>query len=337
MARPTMMDVAEKAGVARSTVSRALGPETRHLLSQETVQRVEAAAEELGYRPNALARGLRTQRSATIGMLVPDLTNPFFPPIVRGLEDTLGGEGYTLIVVNTDNDETREKAALEKLLHQQVDGFVLATVHLQPDGLPDAIRNVPSVLVNRRSDVDRLSSVVPHDEAAVREVVQHLAELGHRSLAHVAGPQALSTGRDRRTAFERACAEAGVEAVVEVADGFTVRGGAEAAERLLARGTDATGVFAANDLLALGVLRVLRERGVRVPEEISLVGYNDMPLVEMLDPPLTTVKVPQYQMGREAARLLLEELGEDAGSLRGRSVQLPSHLVVRGSTAAPPA
>lgn len=337
MARPTMMDVARLAGVARSTVSRALGSGTRHLLSQETVQRVEAAAQELGYRPNALARGLRTQRSATVGMLVPDLTNPFFPPIVRGVEDALAEEGYTLIVVNTDNDEAREQAALEKLLHQPVDGFVLATAHLRPVEPPDGTHGVPTVLVDRRTTDDRLSSVVPHDLVAVREVVQHLHDLGHRRLAHVAGPQALSTGRDRRTAFEHACGDLGVESVVEVADGFTVAGGLAAAERLLGRTTGISGVFAANDLLALGVLRVLRQHGLRVPQDVSLVGHNDMPLVEMLDPPLTTVKVPQYQMGREAGRLLLEELGEQAPSPRGRSVQLPSHLVVRGSTAPPPA
>ncbi len=335
MGKPTMKDVAAKAGVDTSTVSRALGDDTRRMLSADTVERVLAAAEALGYRPNALARGLRMQRSNTIGMIVPDLTNPFFPPVVRGLEDAFEVRGYTLIVTNTDNDEERERSALRSLLDRQVDALVLATAHVESDGLGPEARSIPTVLVNRRSDDDRVSSVVPHDEAAVREVAAHLAQLGHRSVAHIAGPQALSTGRDRRSAFQDACIEAGLgEPTIEIADAFVLEQGQAACRRLLARDTDITAIFAANDLLAVGALRTMREIGVRVPDDISLVGYNDMPLVDLIDPPLSTVHVPQYEMGREAARLLLMELeGEDG--IRGRSVQLPSHLVVRGSTAAP--
>lgn len=335
MAKPTMKDVATRAGVDTSTVSRALNDATRHLLSQPTVERVVAAADALGYRPNALARGLRTQKSRTIGMLVPDITNSFFPPIVRGLEDSLQSEGYTLVVINTDNDDERGRAGLEKLLDRQVDGLVLATIGLHGAGVPTRTDGVPTVLVNRRSDDDVLSSVVPHEEAAVREVAQHLYELGHRHVAHVAGPQTLSTGRDRRQAFDHACGEVGMEPpVVEVAEGFVRTAGRDACRRLLERDRDVTAIFGANDLIAIGCLEVLRDAGVRVPDDMSLVGYNDMPMVDLIDPPLTTVRVPQYQMGSEAARLLLEELHDEPG-VRGRSVQIPSHLAVRRSTAAP--
>lgn len=336
MQKPTMKDVATLAGVDASTVSRALGTETSSMLSQETVDRVREAASELGYRPNALARGLRTQHSHTVGMLIPDLTNPFFPPIVRGLEDSLQAAGYTLIVINTDNDETREHNSLETLVARQVDGFVLATVHLSQGDLPEIVTRRPAVLVNRKAGVNRLSSVVPHEEAAVREVVDHLAALGHRSIAHVAGPQELSTGHDRRVAFEQSCKAAGLDPpIVEVAAAFQREAGAAACRRLLERTTDLTAVFAANDLLAIGCYDVLHEAGLAVPDAVSVVGYNDMPMVDMVDPPLTTVRVPQYEMGREAARLLLEELS-DGATMRGRSVQLPSHLVVRGSTAPAP-
>lgn len=334
MTKPTMKDVATLAGVDTSTVSRALSSGTRHMISQETVDRVVRAADELRYRPNALARGLRTQSSRTIGIVVPDLTNPFFPPIVRGLEDALVEHGYTLIVVNTDNDEGRERAALDKLADQQVDGLVLATARMDDGRPPRALPGGAVVLVNRRSQAEGLSSVVPHDDAAVRGVVRHLVDLGHRRLAHVAGPQSLSTGYDRRLAFERACAEAGLPTpVVEVAAGFRREAGGAACRDLLSRSRDVTAVFAANDLLALGCLDALRAAGLAVPGDVSLVGYNDMPLVDLVDPPLTTVQVPQYEMGREAARLLLDEL-DDGQSLRGRSVQLPTHLVVRSSTAA---
>lgn len=334
MGKPTMKDVAAAAGVDTSTVSRALGLDTRRMLSSDTVQRVLTAAAALGYRPNALARGLRTQRSNTVGMIVPDLTNPFFPPVVRGLEDAFAASGYTLIIANSDNDPDRERAALSSLIDRQVDGLVLATAHIESEGADSEVPSIPTVLVNRRSDRDLVSSVVPHEDAAVREVAIHLADLGHRRVAHIAGPQALSTGRDRRSAFEKACVEAGMgEPAIEVAEAFVVDEGRDACRRLLARGLGITAIFAANDLLAIGALRELRESGITVPDDVSLVGYNDMPLVDLIDPPLTTVQVPQYEMGREAARLLLLELAGDDDGIRGQSVQLPSHLVVRKSTA----
>ncbi len=333
MAKPTMQDVATLAGVDRSTVSRALNSETQGRLSKETVRRVEQAAAELGYRPNVLASGLRKQQSFTVGMLIPDLTNPFFPPIVRGLESSLQARGYTLIVINTDNDADVELASLETLATRQVDGLVLATVHLSQGDLPLMVTRRPTVLVNRKAEGNRLSSVVPDETAAVREVVEHLVGLGHTKLAHIAGPQDVSTGHDRRSAFEQSCRDAGLPPpAVEVASAFRREAGLTACQGLLEQGADFTAIFAANDLLAIGCYEALHEAGRAVPGDVSVVGYNDMPLVDMIDPPLTTVRVPQYEMGKEAARLLLEELG-DGDTMRGRSVQLPSHLVLRDSTA----
>lgn len=337
MAKATMKDVAARAGVDTSTVSRALGDDTRKMLSAGTVERVVAAAAELGYRPNTLARGLRTQRTGIIGMLVPDITNPFFPPVVRGLEDELQARGYTLIVTNTDNDEERETSALRTLLDRQVDGLVLATSHLDGSAAttPDLHALPPTVLVNRRGAGEPLSSVVPHDESAVRAVVRHLHDLGHRQVAHVAGPQILSTGRDRLRAFVEACTEVGIEAPpVEIADTFAIAAGVAACHRLMARSEPFSALFAANDLLAIGGLQELRRAGRDVPGDVSLVGYNDLMLVDLIDPPLTTIHVPQYDMGREAARMLLAELRGDKG-VRGRSLQLPCALVVRASTAPP--
>lgn len=335
VARPTMKDVAARAGVDTSTVSRALNEATREMLSVDTVERVLAAAAELRYRPNVLARGLRTQNSRIIGMLVPDLMNPFFPPIVRGLEEELGEQGYTLIVINTDNDADRERNALTSLLDRQVDGLLVATSRIATGpATSDHLGAVPTVLVNRRSDRLALPSVVPLDAVGVGEVVGHLAELGHRHVAHVAGPQHLSTGRGRRQAFQVLSEDAGLAApVVEVADAFVQEAGRIACQRLLDAAVRFTALFAANDLLAIGALRALRAAGRSVPGDVSLVGYNDMPLVEMIEPPLTTVRVPQYEMGREAAKLLLAQLaGEDVS---GACVELPTHLVVRESTAAP--
>lgn len=337
MVKTTMSDVARQAGVDVSTVSRALNERTAGMLRSETVERVLAAAQELGYQPNVLARGLRTQKSHTVGMLLPDLTNPFFPPIVRGLEDALDAGGYTLIVANTDNDARRERRSLASLVGRQVDGLVVATSHLDGDEGADAVGNLPVVLLNRRGTDPTVPAVVPDDATGVTLAVEHLADLGHERIAHVAGPADTSTGRARREAFEAAATARGVydAELVEDTAVFAVEDGTDACERLLARHPGVTAVFAANDLLAIGCLRALRAAGRRVPDDLSLVGFNDMPLVDLIDPPLTTVRIPQYDMGRRAGETLLELLEQPRPRRRRKPVEIRPELVVRHSTAAP--
>ena len=335
MAKTTMSDVARHAGVDVSTVSRALNERTAPMLRSETVERVLKAAADLGYQPNVLARGLRTQKSHTVGMLVPDLTNPFFPPIVRGVEDALDDNDYTLIVANTDNDARREARSLQSLIGRQVDGLVVATSHLDDDD-PAEHATLPVVLVNRRGTDETRPAVVPDDAAGVRLVVRHLVDLGHRRVAHVAGPEDTSTGRVRAQAFADQARTAGVydEDLVEHAAVFTVEDGQEACQRLLTRHPDVGAIFAANDLIAIGCLRALRQAGRRVPEDVSLVGFNDMPLVDLIDPPLTTVRIPQYEMGRQAGALLLNLLENPRARRRRKPVALTPELVERDSTAA---
>lgn len=337
MVKTTMSDVARHAGVDVSTVSRALNERTAKMLRTETVERVLAAASELGYQPNVLARGLRTQRSHTVGMLLPDLTNPFFPPIVRGLEDALDAGGYTLIVANTDNDARRETRSLQSLVGRQVDGLVVATSHVDSDEGSKAVGALPVVLVNRRGTDESVPAVLPDDEAGIALMVRHLVDLGHRHVAHVAGPDDTSTGRTRAAAFATYAAEAGVydPDMVESTGIFGVDDGMAACERLLARHPEVTAICAANDLLAIGCLRALRAAGRRVPEDVSLVGFNDMPLVDLIDPPLTTVRIPQYEMGRQAGELLLKLLENPRARRRRKPVSLAPTLIVRHSTAAP--
>ena len=338
MPKPTMADVARSAGVDVSTVSRALNARTAGVLRPETVARVMHAAAELGYQPNVLARGLRTQRSATVGMVLPDLTNPFFPPIVRGAEEVLAMEEYTLILANTDNDPERERRVLQSLRSRQVDGLLLAVSHLEEAAAdPETLKGVPVVLVNRRTARGDLPAVVADDRRGVELVVQHLLQLGHRRIGHVAGPQDTSTGRDRLESFRQACAAAGVDdaELVELTDAFSLEAGQEACARLLSRRSDVTAILAANDLLAIGCLQTLRERGVRVPADVSLVGFNDMMLVDLIDPPLTTVRVPQYEMGRQAGRMLLQQLRHADGE-GAVTVVVHPELIVRASTASPP-
>lgn len=334
-----MADIAARAGVTVATVSRALTERTAASLRPETVARIRAVADELGYRPNQLARGLRTRRSSTLGMLAPDLTNPFMPPVVRAVEEVLRAAGYTLIVANTDNEPDREARLLQTMVDRQVEGLVLATARLDASWRVDrSTTPVPVVLVNRSSRFD-LPTVVPDDAQCMGLAVDHLLDLGHRRIGHVAGPRGISTGRDRAEAFEHHLGAAGHfdPERVEDTERLTVDEGRRACARLLDRHPDLTAIAAANDLLAIGCLRTLRERGRRVPEDVSLVGFNDMHFVDLLDPPLTTVRVPQRELGRAAAELALALVTDHGTTATAAMVRLPGTLVVRGSTCPPSA
>lgn len=333
--RPTLRDVAEGAGVHPATASRALNPDTRHLVSRGTVERVDRIAASLGYRVNPVARSLKTARSATIGLIVPDLLNPLFPPIVRGVEDVLGAIGYSAWIVNTDNDPTREAAAVEAMHARNVEGFVFATARLEHPLIEQlAAADFPLVLVNRRLARTDIPSVTADDVSGVAMAMRHLVELGHEKIAHLAGPQDLSTGVARLRAFRQALEDHGLENAAErivACKEWTQAAGAEAADRLFDSGAEFTAVFAGNDLLALGCYDALARRGLRCPEDISVVGFNDIPFIDRFNPPMTSVRIPQYEIGAEAARLLLEELREP--SRHPRSIVLPLELRVRGSTA----
>jgi len=324
---PTLDDVARAAGVHKATASRALNPATRHQVSPGTAHRVSLAATRLGYVPNTLARGLRTSRTAAVGVLVPDLTNPLFPPIVRGIQDRLEQHGYTALLVNTDADEDRERAEFQALRSRRVEGFIVATARRRHPLLELAVRErITLVTVNRSTELPTVPAVLGDDGDGVTQAVDHLHALGHTRLAHLAGPEALSTGHVRRRAFHTA-APGG--AVIECT-GYTEAAGYDAARLLFQRHPDTTAVFAANDLIALGTLRALEDLGRRCPADVSVVGFNDMPFADRFRPPLTTVHVPHHLMGVQAAQLLLDLL---RGAPPPRSILLPARLVVRGSTA----
>jgi LacI family transcriptional regulator len=333
---PTLRDVAEAAGVHAATVSRALNPSTRRLVNHDTARRVLKAAESLGYQPNPIARSLKTAKSQTIGLVLPDLTNPLFPPIVRGIEDILGPAGYSALIVNTDSDPDREQAQVNSLFSRHVDGLIVATALLEHP-LLDKLhsQHVHMVLVNRRTEGLDVPSITPDDATGVDLAVKHLARLGHKRIAHLAGPQNTSTGVTRSRTFQSAVRDYGLEddpALIVACDFWTEYEGARAIRKVLDSGTDFTAVVAGNDLIALGCYDVFAERGICCPDDISVVGFNDMPFLDKLRPPLTTVRVPHHQIGVEAARMLLESINEPDRA--PRSVLLPLSLVARGSTAA---
>ena len=333
----TIRDVAREAGVHPGTVSRALNQETRTLVNQETAERVARAAEKLGYRPNRIARGLKTSRSHTIGVLIPDITNPLFPPILRGIEDRLADDGYTALVVNTDNDPVRERSHLEAMRARQVDGLISATARLDRELLHEIeAAGLPLVLVNRNLEDGSVPSVTVNDRQGIKLAVDHIAGLGHTRIGHVAGPQNLSTGHRRYLGFLEAMHAAGLDAperAVRFAGAFTEDEGAEACAALLGADPLITAIVAGNDLLALGCYDALAQRGVQCPGDVSIVGFNDMPFIGRLMPPLTSVRIPQREIGTVAADLLLGRLSDGGGP--AREILLEPTLVVRGSTAPP--
>jgi LacI family transcriptional regulator len=276
-----------------------------------------------------------------VGIVVPDITNPLFPPIVRGAEHVLTAVGYTVLLTDTDNDRDRERRQIDSLLGRGVDGFIIATALWDDPLLSDlAAAGVPVVLTNRSASGGLWPCVAGDDQAGVRLSVQHLVDLGHRSIVHLAGPQNVSTGRERSRAFRAAAKEFGLangNARVVTCQGYSEAHGRVAMEKALAGGGRATftAVVAGNDLIALGALDALVDAGLECPGDVSVVGFNDMPFASRFQPALTTVRLPLQRMGALAAELLMNELDSETRQGGPTRTLLGVDLVVRGSTAAP--
>jgi LacI family transcriptional regulator len=330
--RVTLTDVARAAGVNPSTVSRALNDATENQVSQATARRVRKVAKDLGYAPNTVARGLRTNKSMTIGVVIPDLTNPIFPPMVRGIDSYLTPRGYSALIVNTDGSDTAEKTFFASLMERQVDGFIVATGHSDHQLLIDAhARGVHAVLVNRNAVGVPYPAVTGDDSQGIFAAVDHLRGLGHKRLVHLAGPLGFSTSQIRADAYQAACKKFGLDGQLVASTAYSVEAGQRSMDNVLDQHSyNATAVVAGNDLLALGAYHSLRNHGLACPGDVSVVGFNDMPFANDFQPPLTTVRSPHYEMGVESARLLLNELGNSRSN--GARVMLPVSLVIRGST-----
>jgi LacI family transcriptional regulator len=333
----TLRDVASAAGVHPATASRALNPGTRLLVSEETARRVSEAAERLGYRPNPVARSLRTRRSHTIGVLIPDLNNPLFPPIVRGLEDRLAEYGYVALLGNTDGDLAKERLVFDQMRARHVDGFVLATASAGSPILAEAAKSdLPVVLMNRTAQDYPFSSVSADNEQGERSAVAHLVSLGHTRIGHIAGPGDISTGAARLRGFYAGMAAHNLpvaESQIVHASAYSIDEGQRCCRELLSAETDLTAIVVANDMLAVGCYGALDELGLDCPADVSIIGFNDMPFIDRLRPPLSSVRFPHYQLGTEAATLLIERI--EAGDGPVKILFLAPELVVRGSTVPP--
>jgi LacI family transcriptional regulator len=334
MRRATIRDVAARAGVHPATASRALNPNLPGRITEATAERVREAASALGYQADPTARSLRTRRSGTVGVVVPDLTNPVLAPIVRAIQETLWVEGLACLVTDTDNRIDMESTFVAELEARRCEGLIVATATRDSAAVARLVAgDVPVVLVTREPDDSTLPYVGGDDEAGVEAAIGHLVDLGHRRIAHLAGPERLSTTVHRVRAFRAACVARSIEpGPILHGSGYTVEGGLETMRLLLAAHPDITAVVAGNDMMALGAYDALDEAGKRCPDDISIVGHNDMPFMARVNPPLTTVAIPQSQIGVTAAEMLLELRGGTIPDPMRRLI--PTRLVVRGSTRA---
>jgi LacI family transcriptional regulator len=330
--RPTQKDVAIRAGVSQATVSMVLGGATTQSVSAETVLRIRAVAEELGYVPNRFAQALKTRRTMTIACIVPDITNPFYPGLIRGVQKIAQDRDYDVIAVNTDGIPARERHFLDWARQGRVDGVigVFFTVRVQ-DFVPLLDIGIPVVRIEsakKRGGDLAIDDIFVDSHAAAISVTEHLIAKGHRRIAMVAGtggPQGV-----RVEGYREVLGRAGIEPLVVIDNAFSEDGGFRAAEAILATGYEPTAIFAANDLMAIGVMQALRERNIAIPSEIAVFGFDDISAARLVTPPLSTVAQFQDRMGEKAAEILIERL---SGSRSGKGTieEMPFQLIERGT------
>jgi LacI family transcriptional regulator, galactose operon repressor len=324
----TIKDVARAAGVSASTVTRALA--TSSAVRPTTRERVRKAASALGYHPNRAAQGLISGRTGNLGLLVPDLANPFFPSIVKGVQARAHEAGYAVFLVDTDEDATAEPALVRRLA-KQVDGILLCSPRMAEEELRGLAGDTPMVLIYRR--INPIPSVTVEIRDGMRQAVSHLTALGHRRVAYVAGPRSSWADRERIRSLRLAATAATIE-LVEIGNVVPqFEGGVAAADQVLAAAV--TAVIAYNDLVAIGLLNRFVARGVKVPGDISVLGFDDIDSAAMIHPSLTTVAAPKEQAGRAGVDLLVQLLNQpdSQGVLRR---EMPTQLMVRSSTGPAP-
>lgn len=327
--RVTMADVAREAGVSLMTVSRALNGKDG--ISDATRERIQEVIERLGYRPSSIARGLVTKRTGTIGLVVPDNSNPYFSEVARGVEHTAYANNYSVFMCNTEEDPEREKEVLHSLAEKYVDGLVLCSSRLSEADLRGCLHDFASqVLVNRLVEGVAADMILAHDRQGQRLAVGHLIARGHRLIGNLAGPERSYGGRMRVEGYVEALHDAGLS----YEPGWiqycapTVDASQQAAAALITRQPELTALVCFNDLVAVGALKACRELGVTVPDKLAIVGFDDIPLASLVTPALTTVHVQRYEMGRLAAEKLIRQIrGEKERNVH----MLPVTLMVRDS------
>lgn len=331
----TIADVAKRAGVSKMTVSRVIN--NSGYIGQETRERVEQAIQELGYIPNALARSLRFKQTRIIGLIVTDITNPFFTTLARGVEDTASEQDFSVIFCNTDESPDEEARYVNVLMQKQVDGLLLVPAGGSRESLEALHQHkLPFVLLDRHIPQANVDAVYCDNAEGAYRLIKHLLDLGHERITVLSGPAEVSSAADRVAGCRRALNEAGLgQNVTPVYYGpFTVEGGYEAAKQALAAIPRPTAMFAANNFIAVGALRAIHEAGLKLVEDVSLVAFDDLALSYIVEPFMTIIEQPAYEMGQRATALLLDRLagqGPDAP----QEIVLPTQMFVRTSSGPP--
>ncbi|HLO04121.1 MAG TPA: LacI family DNA-binding transcriptional regulator [Symbiobacteriaceae bacterium] len=335
MPAPTIYDVAQRAGVSSATVSRVLN--NHPLVKPETRDRVMQAIKELDYQVNLLAAALMTKQTRTIGLIVPDIANPFFAEIARGVEEAGAAAGFNVVMCNTLEQAEREGRYIQVLRQKHVDGIIFTSAYLDDRSLTPLIEaGFPVVLISREVEDVAVDSVRTDDFEGGYQATRHLLGLGHRRIALLAGPLRTKPSLDRKKGYEAALERAQIplDPGLLLSGEFSIESGKAMAQHLLQSTRDFTAIVAGNDLIAAGAIKICRQHGLSVPTDVSVVGYDRTILAELIEPELTSVAQQMHEMGRQAMELLLQRI-QGTQTREPVQVVLPPRLVVAGSTAPP--
>jgi LacI family transcriptional regulator len=331
MAKWTIKDIAKKAGVSITTVSRVLNRKEEGM-SEETRAKVLRVIEEVQYQPNQFARGLVTKQSKLLGLIVPTIANPFFPELCRGAEDEANKRNYSLVICNSDDQSEKEERYLRVLKEQQVDGIILSSRDRLSPSSEELLKKgkIPCALLDRGIEGNKYTAVLLDNETGGYLAGKHLTDLGHRNIACISGPNSIRNSYERVTGFRRALEEMGIDLhdSLQSEGDFTIEFAYKHAKNLLMK-NNITAIFACNDMMAFGVYQAAHELNIRIPDELSVIGFDDIPFVSSLIPKLTTIRQDTYEMGRKAVELLINQI--ETG--KTESVLFSPSLITRESTA----
>ncbi|ABY95668.1 MULTISPECIES: LacI family DNA-binding transcriptional regulator [Thermoanaerobacter] len=327
----TIKDIAKLANVSITTVSRVINNKTEGV-SEETRNRILQLVKELGYQPNAIARGLVTKKTKTVGLIIPDISNPFFPDIARGVEDSAHIYGYNVFLCNTDDNLEKESEYINALKEKYVDGIIFTSSSIpKHEHITDLIKSgIPVVIMDRRIDSEDIYGVFLDNYEGGYIATKYLIDLGHKRIGCITGPLYISNAIERLEGYKRALVDNEIEVdnrLIFEGD-YKINSGIIGAEKLLEH--EVTAIFASNDLMAYGAYKAIRSYGYKIPDDISVVGFDDIQLSQILEPQLTTIRQPAYDMGLAAARMLIKLV--EGKKLKKKIINFRPQLIIRQST-----